>query len=127
MIPSDLLYTGDHEWVKVQDGVATVGVTDYAQKALGDIVFVDLPQVHQEFAKGDEAVVVESTKAAASIYAPVAGKVTKVNIDLEDAPGEINRDCYGAGWIYKLAISDQGKLDSLMKADQYQEFLDRQK
>jgi len=127
MIPSDLLYTGEHEWVKVKGGVATVGVTDYAQKALGDIVFVDLPQVEQEFAKGDEAVVVESTKAAASIYAPVAGKVTKVNIDLEDAPGTINSDCYGAGWMYKLAISDEGKLDSLMKADQYQEFLDRQK
>jgi len=126
MVPGDLKYTSEHEWVRPEDGVVTVGITDHAQDALSDIVFVELPEVGQEFARGEEVAVVESTKAAASVYAPVAGKVTEVNEALTEDPGAINRDCYGAGWIYRLAVRDAAELDGLMDAAAYEEFLAKQ-
>ena len=126
MIPDDLLYTGQHEWVKVQGHVATVGITSHAQEALGDMTFVELPAVDREFSKGDDVVDLESSKAAASVYAPADGKITQVNQALQDKPELINSDSYGAGWMYKLAISDQGQLSDLMDAAAYEKFLAEQ-
>ena len=126
MIPADLSYTTQHEWVKIADGSITVGVTDHAQDALGDIVDVELPAVGRQFAKDEEAVVVESTKAAASVYAPVGGTVTEVNAALADDPGAVNLECYGGGWMFKLAVADEGELASLMDAAAYEKFLSQQ-
>ncbi len=123
-IPTDRLYTAEHEWVAVDDGVAAVGITDYAQQALGDVVFVELPGEGARLAKGDEAAAIESTKAAASIYAPVAGKITEINPALVDDPALVNTECYGEGWIYKITVDNDDDLDGLMDADEYQRHLD---
>ena len=122
-IPTDRKYTQEHEWVSVSDGVATVGISDYAQDALGDVVFVELPNEGAALAKGAEAAAIESTKAAASIYAPVAGKITEVNAALVDDPALINTDCYGEGWIYKITVDNPAELDALMDAAAYEQFL----
>lgn len=119
-----LLYTKDHEWAKVAGDTATVGITDYAQEQLGELVFVELPVVGKEFGVHKELAVVESSKAASDVYCPVAGKVTKVNAELETKPELINEDCYRAGWICKLTITDKKSFDSLMNAKQYEEFLE---
>jgi len=126
MVPRDLLYTDQHEWVRVETDQATVGITDHAQSALGDMTFVELPTVGQELVQGQEACAVESCKAAASVYAPADGKVTKINSYLEDDPGLMNSDCYGKGWLYKMQISDKGQLDKLMTPEQYEKFLAEQ-
>jgi len=123
MIPKDLLYTDQHEWVKLEGGVATVGITDHAQNALGDITFVELPPEGAELAKGAEACAIESAKAAASINAPAAGTVSAANTALEDDPSAVNSDPYGAGWVYKIALADPGALDGLMTAEQYEAYL----
>jgi glycine cleavage system H protein len=123
MNPKDLAYTDQHEWIRLAGGVATVGITDHAQNALGDVTFVELPAVGAVFAKGDEACAIESAKAAASIFAPVGGKVVEVNSALDDDPGLVNADCYGAGWIYKLQLADPAEAAALMTADQYDKFL----
>ena len=123
MVPSGLLYTSQHEWLKVEGAVVTVGITEHAQEALGDVTFVELPAVGTELAKGQEACPIESSKAAASIYAPAAGKVVEVNGALEDNPGRINSDPHGAGWVYKLEVVDESDLASLMNAEQYEELL----
>jgi glycine cleavage system H protein len=123
MAPKDLLYTDQHEWIKVAGGTATVGITDHAQKALGDITFVELPQVGRQVTKGQEACAIESCKAAASIYVPASGKVTEVNSALEKDPGLVNSDCYAAGWIFKIALKDERELSSLMSGEQYEGFL----
>lgn len=122
-IPQDLAYTKQHEWVRVEGGVAAIGISDYAQEALGDITFVELPDVGAELAKGDEACAIESAKAAASIFAPVSGKVVEANGELEDDPGLINNEPYGKGWICKLELSDPAEAAGLMDAGQYEEFL----
>ncbi len=126
MIPTDLLYTSDHEWGRVEDGSITVGITDHAQTALSDIVYVELPEVGKEFAKGQEVSVLESTKAAASMYAPAAGRITEVNEALADDPGAINRECYSTGWIFKLAMTDESDLSDMMEAAAYEKFLSEQ-
>lgn len=126
MVPQDLLYTNEHEWSKVENGVATVGISDHAQESLSDIVFVELPAVGKTVSKGDEVVVVESAKAAASVYAPAAGKVTEVNEALQSDPAIVNQDCYGQGWMYKLELNDEGELGDLMNAEAYEEFLKQQ-
>ena len=126
MIPTDLLYTSQHEWVRVEDGSITVGVTDHAQEALGDIVFVELPEIGREFARDHEAVVLESAKAAASVYAPAAGRITEVNETLTEDPGTINSECYGAGWMFKLTLADKGDLAELMDAAAYEKLLSEQ-
>lgn len=122
-VPDDLRYTEQHEWVRFADGVATVGITDYAQDSFGDLVFVDLPPLNKEFVRDDEVVAMESTKAAASVYAPVSGKVVEVNQHLVDDPGLVNSDCYGDGWMFKLAMADSAGLDDLMDAAGYEAFL----
>jgi len=118
-IPQDLLYTDQHEWVHVDGGIATVGITDYAQHALGDLTFVELPAIGAALSQGDEVAAIESCKAAASVYAPIGGSVVEVNEDLEDDPGLVNSDCYGDGWIAKIQIADKTELEQLRTPEQY--------
>jgi len=122
-VPGDLKYTDQHEWAKLDGDVVVMGISDYAQDSLGDLVFVDLPAAGATFAKGSEVVAVESTKAAASIYAAVGGTVAKANGRLADDPGLVNADCYGEGWLIKLTPTDAAELDSLMDAATYEAFL----
>ena len=116
-------YTKDHEYIRVEGDTAVVGITEYAQEQLGDIVYVELPEVGRTVSKGDEAAVVESVKAASEIYAPASGEVVAVNNDLEGAPGAVNEDPGGKGWFLKLKLKDPSELDALMSEQQYQEFL----
>jgi glycine cleavage system H protein len=111
---SERKYTEDHEWVELEGDIGTVGITDYAQEQLGDVVFVELPDVGKILAKGDEAAVIESVKAAAEIYAPVPGEVTEVNAALNDDPSLVNADAGGKGWFIKLRIADASALEDLM-------------
>jgi len=121
MAVEGLLYTKDHEWVRIEADIATIGITDYAQQMLGEIVFVELPAIGKEFAGHDELAIVESTKAASDIYSPMAGKVIEVNGELESQPELINQDCYNAGWICKLQITDTKSVEDLMDSKQYEE------
>ena len=116
---SDRRYTEDHEWVEMEDDIGTVGITDYAQEQLGDVVFVELPAIGKVLAKGEEAAVVESVKAAAEIYAPVGGEVVEVNSALNDDPSLVNADAGGEGWFVKLRATDTGALGELMDDDAY--------
>lgn len=119
-IPTDLKYAPSHEWARLeQDGTITVGITDHAQAALGDVVYVELPQPDAELAAGDEAGVVESVKAASDIYAPVSGTVIAANGALEDAPEQVNEQPYAGGWFFRLRPSDPTELDKLLDADGY--------
>ena len=118
-------YTEDHEWVEVDGEVAPVGITDYAQQQLGDIVFVEVPDEGREVGKGDEAAVVESVKAASDVYAPVSGTVIEGNADLADNPALVNEDPEGEGWFFKLTLSDAGELDSLMDEAKYADFVSK--
>lgn len=113
-------YTPDHEWIEVVDGLATIGITNFAQEQLGDLVFVELPEVGRTFAKGDTAVVVESVKAASDVYAPVSGEVTEVNDALVEEPGKVNEAAESDAWLWKMRISDAGELDGLMDAAAYE-------
>jgi len=122
-LPGDLLYTSDHEWLrKEDDGSVTIGITDHAQGALGDLVYVELPEVGQEVTAGGEMAVVESVKAASDVYSPLAGEVIAVNDELADDPQKINSDPYGDGWIAR--IRPDGDPEETMTPDEYQEFLD---
>lgn len=123
MVEKDLLYTKEHEWVRIEGNTATVGITDHAQEMLGEITFVELPAVDSEVSAGDEFAVAESSKAASDIYAPVTGKVTEVNDELESSPEIINDDCYGKGWICKIEVTDKSSVDKLMKPEKYEELL----
>ena len=123
MIAEELLYTKEHQWVKIDGEVAIVGITDYAQEMLGEIIFVELPAVDKELKAGGELGVVESSKTASDIHSPVTGKVTEVNSELESKPELINQDCYGAGWLCKLQITDKKPAEALMDASQYEEYL----
>ena len=116
-------YTKDHEYIRLEGDTGVVGITDYAQSQLGDVVFVDLPTVGKAVAKGDEAAVVESVKAASEIYAPVSGEVVEVNGDLEATPGAVNEDPSGRGWFMKIRVADKGEIESLMTEEQYQDFV----
>jgi glycine cleavage system H protein len=118
-----LYFTKDHEWVRVEGDVATVGISDHAQEALGDIVFADVPEAGRTVAKGDEAAVVESVKAASDVYAPVGGEVVEGNSALADDPSLINRDPEGDGWFFKLKLSDSSELDGLMDEAAYREWV----
>ena len=119
--PAELRYAASHEWAQLEDGVVTVGISDFAQDALGDVVYVELPELDQEVAAGAEIAVVESVKAASDIYAPVSGTVVAINDALEDAPERVNQDPYGDGWFFKLEPTDTGELEALMGADAYRE------
>lgn len=123
MYPKEFRYTEDHEWIKVEGNIGTVGITDYAQKQLGDIVYVELPEVDDEFSKGDEVGTVESVKAASPIFIPVSGKIVEVNEELEDTPELLNQDPHGKGWIFKVELSDESELDELMTAESYEELV----
>jgi glycine cleavage system H protein len=118
-IPEDLRYSTDHEWIRVEDGKVRIGITDYAQDALGDVVFVDLPEVGVAVEAAASISEVESTKSVSDIYAPVSGTVTEVNTDLADAPERLNEDPYGEGWICVIELSDAAQLDKLLSADDY--------
>ncbi len=120
-VPEGLYYTEEHEWLRLEGEVATVGITDYAQEQLGDIVFVELPDVGAELAAGDTLASIESVKAASEIYAPIAGQVGEVNEDLTDSPGAINKDPYGDGWIARLSGVDPAQVQDLMDAATYEE------
>lgn len=120
-IPKDLQYTKTHEWVRVDDDMAVVGITDFAQAQLSDLTYVELPSKGDLLSVNDEVGVLESVKAASDLYAPLGGVVTEVNEDLIDHPERINSDPYGDGWLYKLTLSDPSELDELMDADQYEE------
>jgi glycine cleavage system H protein len=123
--PSELKYASSHEWARLEeDGTVTIGITDHAQDALGDVVFVELPDVGASLAAGDDAGVVESVKAASDIYAPVGGEVIAVNEQLEDEPETVNTDPYNDGWFFKLQPSDTGELDALLSAEDYQQQCD---
>ena len=116
-------YTKDHEWIRLDGDVATVGITEHAQNALGDIVYVELPEVGKQVEQGGEAAVVESVKAASDVYAPVSGEVVAVNQSLDGAPATINEDAEGKGWFFRLKLAAPDQLDGLMSEEQYKEFL----
>src|ERR1700730_2933497 len=116
-------YTKSHEYVRVEGGTGVVGITDYAQSQLGDIVFVELPPIGQSLPKGAEAATVESVKAASEVNAPVSGTVVEVNSSLTDSPGLVNEDPFGKGWFLKIKLTDAAELDSLLDEDAYSEFL----
>ncbi len=119
--PAELKYTKDHEWIKVEGDTATIGITDYAQGELGDIVFVDVDTVDEELNEGDVFGSVEAVKTVSDLYLPVSGTVLEVNADLEDQPELLNTDPYGKGWIIKLKVSDAADLSTLLSAEEYQE------
>lgn len=124
-IPGDLRYAKTHEWIRLDDdGTAVVGITAHAQDAMGDLVFVQMPEVGALLSAGDEAGVVESVKAASDIYAPLDGEVIESNALLEDAPELVNEDPYGRGWLFKLRLSDENQMDDLLSADDYQTQID---
>src|SRR4051812_28157176 len=116
-------YTKEHEWVRVEGDVAAVGVTDFAQGQLGDVVFVEVPEAGRTLAQGGEAAVVESVKAASEVYAPISGEVTVANPDLAGDPAKVNGDPEGEGWFFKLRVADKAQLEKLMTVDQYAEFV----
>ncbi|SJZ30406.1 glycine cleavage system protein GcvH [Selenihalanaerobacter shriftii] len=124
-ILDELYYTEDHEWVKVEDGKAYVGVADYAQEALGDIVFVELPFEGDEYEAGDPAGVIESVKAVSDLYIPVSGEILEVNEELQDAPEKVNGNPYKA-WMIAIELSDEGELDDLMNAEDYEKFCEEE-
>jgi len=120
---ADKRYTEDHEWITVEGDVATVGISDHAQEQLGDIVFIELPEVGKALEKGKEAAVVESVKAASEIYAPADGEVVEVNESLNDEPGKVNSDPEGGGWFFKMKLGDASQVASLMDAAAYKDFV----
>lgn len=123
MIPTGLKYTKDHEWIKLEGNEAVVGITDHAQSALGDITFIELPQVGRKVKQSESVSTVESVKAASDIYSPASGKVTAVNNSLADTPEVVNKSPYENGWIYRLSMDDAKEIASLMDATAYQNYL----
>jgi len=120
-VPSDLRYLDSHEWARVDDGSARIGISEFAQDELGDVVFVDLPAEDDSVTAGEDFGVVESIKAVSDIYAPVSGTVTAVNDDLADRPELVNEDSYGDGWLIEVELSDESELDDLLSADEYED------
>lgn len=124
MTPEDSKYAKSHEYVHVEGGVGTIGITDYAQKELGDVVFVELPQVGSQLESGDELGSIESVKAVSELFAPVSGEVVEVNEALAEKPELINTDPYGDGWMIRIRLSDTSELDDLMNAEEYEEYVE---
>jgi glycine cleavage system H protein len=125
-IPEELKYTDEHEWAKVEDELVVIGITDYAQDALGEIVYIELPSEGDEITKGDSFGGVESTKSVSDLYAPVSGEVVEVNESLLDSPETINEDPYGDGWLIKVRIHDSDEYNELMDGEQYSEFIEKE-
>ncbi|WP_413110987.1 glycine cleavage system protein GcvH [Thaumasiovibrio sp. DFM-14] len=124
LVPSELKFTNSHEWVRSEgDGVYTVGISDHAQAMLGDMVFIDLPDIEDSFDAGDDSAVAESVKAASDIYAPLGGEVVAINEELEGSPDLVNSDPYGDGWLYQIRASDENELADLLDAESYQELI----
>ena len=121
-IPDDLHYSKDHEWVRVEGNVAVVGITDYAQDSLGDVVYVELPKAEDEFAANESFGSVESVKAVSEVFCPVSGEVVGINDTLNDAPEKVNQDPYGEGWMIRVAMSNPGEVDSMLTAAEYEDF-----
>ncbi len=117
-------YTKEHEWIRLEGESATVGISDYAQEQLGEIVFVELPEAGTPLEKGGQAVVIESVKAASEVYAPASGEVTETNADLDAEPGKVNAEATGEGWLYKMKISDASELDDLMSEEDYKGYVE---
>jgi glycine cleavage system H protein len=122
-IPPDLRYSKEHEWVRVDEGVGTVGITDYAQDQLGDIVYLDLPKVGTQVGQLAKLGEIESVKAVSDLFSPVSGEVTEVNQEAVDAPELVNRDPYGAGWLVRVRLSDSAELEALLGVEEYEELL----
>ena len=122
-VPSELKYSKEHEWVKVEGNTVTIGITEYAQGELGDIVFVELPEVDDEINEGDTFGSVESVKTVSELYAPVSGKVVESNEELEDSPEFVNESPYEKAWMVKVELSDESQLDDILSADQYKEMI----
>ncbi len=120
-IPEELKYTTEHEWVRIDGNVATIGVTDYAQAELSDITFFELPEIGRKVEQKEEIGVIETSKAVSEIYSPLTGTITEINTALDDEPETLNSDPYGAGWLVKIEISDKSELEQLLSADDYQE------
>lgn len=126
MVPKDFYYTKEHEWLKLDGETGTVGVTDHAQKELGDIVYVEVPEIDTELEKGDEAASIESVKAVADVFSPITGTVIEVNEGLEDEPELVNKDAQGDGWLFKLRVIDKSQVDDLMDSTQYEKYLEEE-
>ena len=122
-IPTELKYTNDHEWLKIENESGIIGITDYAQESLGDITFVELPSPGDSLAKGDAFGVVESVKAASDLYMPIGGEILEVNAELENSPEILNKDPYESGWLLKIKIQDQAETESLLSAADYETIL----
>lgn len=122
-VPSEFKYSKEHEWVKIENNVATIGITEYAQNELGDIVFVELPETDDELNEGDTFGSVESVKTVSELYAPISGKIVEVNEELEDSPEFVNESPYKKAWMVKIEISDDSQLEELLSADQYSEMI----
>lgn len=125
--PPELRYSREHEWVAVEEGIATIGITDYAQEQLGDVVYVELPEIGTQVTKDEAFGVVESVKAVSDIYAPVSGIVTEINVPLPDSPEAINEDPYGDAWMIRVKLSDPEELEDLMTAAEYKKFTEEEK
>jgi len=123
MYPDDCLYTKEHEWIRVKEDIGVIGITDYAQESLGDIVFVDLPEVGERYDAGDPFGTVESVKAVSDIYTPVTGEVIEVNERLKEEPENLNEDPYGEAWLMKIRIENPGELEGLFTAEKYAQYL----
>lgn len=124
MYPEDYKYSEDHEWIRIEDDICVVGITDYAQDELGEVVFVELPEAGQTFEAHDEIGSIESVKAVAEVYTPISGEVVEVNEALEEAPETVNKDPHGEGWLVKIRVSSTDELGELMDVEAYQHFLD---
>ena len=122
-LPQDLKYTKEHEWLKIDGDTATIGITDHAQSELGDIIFIEFPEIDQEIEMDEPIGTIEAVKTVADLFGPINGCVTEINESLEDNPEHVNEDAYGSGWILKMAISDPSELDALFSATQYTEWV----
>jgi glycine cleavage system H protein len=116
-------FTREHEWIRVENGIGVVGITDYAQQQLGDVVYIELPAVGAAFAKGAQAAIVESVKAASEVYAPASGEIIAVNDGLNDEPGRVNADAMGDGWFFRIRLADASEVESLMDQGAYEDYL----
>ena len=125
-VPTDLLYSREHEWVKVDGDVATVGITDYAQESLGDIVYVELPKIGSKIDQFSTVGVVESVKAVSDLFTPIGGEVLEVNADLDNDPAAVNRDAYSAGWMMKIRMSDSGQTAKLLQPAEYNDIINNE-
>ena len=123
-LPKNLRYTEEHEWIRVDGDIATIGITEFAQGELGDVVFVEMPAVGKSYKKGDVVASIEAVKTVAEVYSPVSGTITELNEALNDTPETINTDAFGEGWMFKIQITDSSELDDLLTPEKYQELID---